>query len=116
KLPPLPCDPHQITQILLNLLTNARDALAPQPGTITIRTAITHAHDALILEIHDSGPGIPPELLDKIFDPFFTTKPIGMGTGLGLPIVANLIARHHGRLTVGNHPNGGAIFTIHLPF
>jgi signal transduction histidine kinase len=76
-LAPVQWERNQITQVLVNLLTNARDALQPDGGTIHITSWSIPAEDAVAFSIHDSGPGIPPQLLERIFDPFFTTKPAG---------------------------------------
>jgi signal transduction histidine kinase len=112
------CDQNQITQVLINLLTNARDAIHSQDlqgGTIEISSWVIDHETVAALSIRDSGPGIPPAYLDKIFSPFFTTKPVGEGTGLGLSIVREIIEQHDGRITAENHPDKGAIFTVILP-
>ena len=113
-LPPLKCDSNRITQVLINLLTNAADAM-PDGGQITIRTQADADNKHIILQISDSGPGIPESMKDKIFDPFFTTKDIGKGTGLGLSVVRGIVTAHSGEISVENAPNKGAIFTIYLP-
>jgi len=114
-LKPVIWERNQITQVLVNLLTNARDALQPQGGRVRIASCSVPEEDAVAFSIHDSGPGIPEALLDKIFEPFFTSKPAGEGTGLGLSIAAAIVQQHQGRLTVQNHPDGGAIFEVVLP-
>jgi signal transduction histidine kinase len=117
-LPPIHCDPNQITQVLINLLINARDAVRPfgtGEGSIEIKSWIMLDEPAVAFSVRDNGPGIPTGLHDKIFTPFFTTKPIGEGTGLGLSIVKGIIDQHNGRITAHNHPDGGALFTIFLP-
>lgn len=106
---------NQITQVLVNLLTNARDALQPEGGRIRIASWAVPEEDAVAFSIHDSGPGIPEALLDQIFEPFFTSKSAGEGTGLGLSIAAAIVEQHEGQLTVENHPEGGAVFRVVLP-
>jgi signal transduction histidine kinase len=106
---------NEVEQILLNLLSNAVDALAERggPGRIVVRTWADAA--GCHLSVGDDGPGIAPEVLARIFDPFFTTKEIGKGTGLGLSI-SRQIARHWGGdLTVVSTPGAGATFTLSLP-
>jgi two-component system NtrC family sensor kinase len=112
-LPPVLGAPFQLEQVLLNLITNAQDGLrnAPEPRLITVTAR--HELESLILEVHDSGPGIPAAVLVHLFEPFYTTKPDG--TGLGLPISAGIIRDFGGELTGGNHPAGGACFRIRLP-
>jgi len=129
--PPQPvmidADPHQINQILMNLATNARDAM-PDGGTITISIDQQHldAADAAlrglenggeyaVISVNDTGSGIPEEYLHKIFDPFFTTKEIGQGTGLGLPIVYGIVAAHQGAIQISSTPGNGTTATLWLP-
>lgn len=116
-LPPGLWEPNQITQVLINLLTNARDALQPGGGTITIRSWQQEMHGGtrVFLSVEDTGPGIPPEILPYIFRPFFTTKMAGEGTGLGLSIASDIVARHQGKLRAETLPGGGACFTMELP-
>jgi PAS domain S-box-containing protein len=113
-LPPLWCDRNQITQVLINLLTNARDAM-PETGEITLHTSYNRPTDQLVLQVTDTGYGIPPAIVAKIFDPFFTTKPIGQGTGLGLSIVAGIIRASGGEIKVDSIPNQGTTFTLLFP-
>lgn len=106
----------QLSQVILNLLVNAYQALesASTPNAaIHIRTQ--RRGDNLFLEIRDNGPGIRPEHLPRIFDPFFTTKEVGEGTGLGLSISHNIIAAHGGAIDVESAPGQGACFRITLP-
>lgn len=111
RLPKIEVDGHQMQQVLLNLLTNAVDAM-PTGGRLRIETAADG--DVASLRIADSGPGIPLEARDRIFEPFFTTKE-GGGTGLGLAICRQIIQTHRGRIEVADTPDGGATFTIRLP-
>jgi len=116
-LPTVWADPLQIEQILLNLVTNARDAMeATGSGTITIHTGRTQ-DGRVALTITDTGPGIPPDLQGRIFDPFFTTKEVGKGTGLGLSICHGILEEHGGELRVQSPvaDGRGARFTIMLP-
>jgi two-component system sensor histidine kinase HupT/HoxJ len=104
-----------IQQILINLLQNALDAVeeAPQP---CIEVALRSDADLARVVIRDNGPGISDENLLRVFDPFFTTKPVGKGTGLGLYISYGLATEQcNGSLTVENHPEGGAVFTLTVP-
>ncbi|HEY8714073.1 MAG TPA: ATP-binding protein, partial [Candidatus Acidoferrum sp.] len=108
-------DTGQLQQVLMNLTGNARQSIdeAGRGGTIRIRTKQI-GNQRVLLEIADSGPGIPPENLGRIFDPFFTTKPAGIGTGLGLAIVLGIVREHGGHVNVASPPGGGAIFSIAL--
>jgi signal transduction histidine kinase len=101
------------TQILLNLLLNAADAIEGE-GTITI-TLDPDTKDAasVVLRVSDSGPGIAPEVRDRLFEPFVTTKPPGSGTGLGLAVCLSLVEGFGGKLSADNVDGGGARFTIH---
>ncbi len=101
-----------LTQVVTNLLNNAYDAMQ---GVGSIRIAVRRRGDAAEIEVVDSGPGIPIELLPRIFEPFFTTKPEGQGTGLGLAICHGIVQSHHGTITVRNVPGAGAGFRVTLP-
>jgi two-component system, cell cycle sensor histidine kinase and response regulator CckA len=114
QLPPLPCDRNQITQILINLLTNARDAM-PEGGEITIRTEHDAAAARLRLQVSDIGPGITAATRARIFEPFFTTKPAGQGTGLGLYIVAGIVRAYGGEILVDSTVGAGTTFTLLFP-
>jgi signal transduction histidine kinase len=131
-LPPLHIDKVKISQVLVNLLANAADAVAASGGRITVRTSarqltgvganigdarseVFRAGDLIVAaEIEDNGPGIPADQLEKIFDPFFTTKPTGQGTGLGLTVSKTIMDVHSGVLTVSNRAEGGARATMML--
>ncbi len=114
KLPNIQGIPDAIEQLLVNLISNARDAMGDKKGNIIISTRIFDK-DHVELEITDEGIGIPDEYLAKIFTPFFTTKPVGKGTGLGMVIVMNAVEEHDGRLMVKSELNKGTTFTIILP-
>lgn len=105
--------PGQIDQVLMNLLTNAAQAMGSTGGTIRIATSKRDAH--IVLAVSDTGPGIPADVLPRIFDPFFTTKDVGEGSGLGLSIVHGIIERHRGQIEVDSKPGQGTTFTILFP-
>src|SRR5438552_2121622 len=113
--PKIWADASELQQVLLNLLINAEQALVTvePPRTITVRSRAGE-HEA-VLEIADSGPGIPPEIRAKIFDPFFTTKAEGVGTGLGLSICYGIAHEHGGRIWLESEPGTGARFFVALP-
>jgi signal transduction histidine kinase len=112
-LPQIFAHGSELNQVWTNLVDNAIDAL-PEGGQITIRTRWNQ--DWVVVEIEDSGIGIPVEIQDRIFDPFFTTKPVGKGTGLGLDIAYNIVVhKHHGDLKVTSVP-GKTCFEVWLPF
>ncbi|HPH96351.1 MAG TPA: histidine kinase dimerization/phospho-acceptor domain-containing protein [Anaerolineaceae bacterium] len=113
-LPPLYCNRNQITQMLINLLTNARDAIK-DGGDITIRTSLDPETRRLVIQVSDTGCGIPEPVLDKIFNPFFTTKPLGQGTGLGLSTVIGIVRAHGGEIKVLSKPGEGTTFSVLLP-
>ena len=113
-LPPLTCDRNQITQVLINLLTNARDAM-PDGGSISLTTRFDPAAQALVLQVADTGQGIPEAIRSKIFDPFFTTKAIGKGTGLGLSIVSGIIRANGGAISLESQEGRGTTFTVQFP-
>ena len=104
----------QLEQVFINLLTNARDALASSVRKVITITCST-SESIVSITVSDTGPGIPEGLEKRIFDPFFTTKDVGSGTGLGLSITYGIIKEHQGTITVENHPGEGAIFLIQLP-
>ncbi|MEW6278023.1 MAG: HAMP domain-containing sensor histidine kinase [Candidatus Eremiobacterota bacterium] len=112
---PVTCNPNEIQQVLINLLINARDALLEIPeGTRRVRVTCRQAGPGGVVEVCDNGPGIPESVLPRIFEPFYTTKPVGQGTGLGLSVSYQIVAHHHGRLSVESKP-GETTFTLELP-
>ena len=116
-LPPVFADAHHLKQVLLNLVINAEQAMLATNGRGTLIARSWHDVDQrlVVLEIHDDGPGIPPDVQEKIFDPFFTTKSPGKGTGLGLTVAQSIVADHGGRMRVESSPGGGASFRVELP-
>jgi signal transduction histidine kinase len=128
-LPHVRADADQLHQVLLNLATNALDAL-PGPGRLVFRAAPVAALPAgvaagptpvppppayVALVVEDTGVGIAPEHLARIFDPFFTTKDVGRGTGLGLAVSYGIVHDHGGAITVDSAPGAGSQFTVYLP-
>jgi two-component system cell cycle sensor histidine kinase/response regulator CckA len=127
ELWPVHADEAQLSNAVINLVVNARDAM-PNGGTVTIRTAnettasatalgtaIMPAGEYVRIEVADTGTGIPQEIQGKIFDPFFTTKPVGQGTGLGLATVYGIIKQTGGFITVDSEVGRGTTFRIYLP-
>jgi two-component system NtrC family sensor kinase len=112
SLPSVSGDVGQLQQAVVALAANAIDAM-PDGGTLTLRA--TTAAQRVIVEVSDTGIGIPPENMTKIFDPFFTTKDVGRGTGLGLAVCYGILSEHGGRLDVRSSLGGGTTFTITLP-
>jgi two-component system NtrC family sensor kinase len=108
-------DPFQLQQVVLNLITNAEQALAAREKDrrITISTELRDGR--LVARVSDNGPGIPAEHLSRIFNPFFTTKPVGEGTGLGLSISDGIVREHGGRLRAESRPGEGAVFLLEIP-
>ena len=112
NLPPVLGDPGQLQQAIITLATNAVDAM-PNGGELTISSR--HEGSNLLVEVSDTGVGIPPENIAKIFEPFFTTKEVGQGTGLGLAVCYGILTEHGGSLDVQSAPEAGTTFTITLP-
>jgi len=121
-------NPSQIQQVLMNLCTNAADAIGTIGGNIKISLSEVEfktkemlperrmkAGPYLCLSVADSGPGIDPDILDKIFDPFFSTKDPGKGSGMGLSVARKIIFDHNGTITIDNQPKKGATFHVYLP-
>lgn len=113
-LPLMIGDFGQLQQVLINLFTNAADAMGGK-GLLKIATSFDQDSNQFVISISDTGPGIPESLHNKIFDIFFTTKPTGQGTGLGLSISQNIIKLHGGSIKVFCPPKGGTEFTVQLP-
>jgi two-component system NtrC family sensor kinase len=113
-LPTVFADSKQMQQVFLNIILNAFQAMS-NGGTLTISTSLTtrEAKSFVRIDVADTGPGIPPQILEKIFTPFYTTK--AQGTGLGLPICSKLIHLHNGEIRVTSNDEQGTIFTVELP-
>jgi two-component system NtrC family sensor kinase len=107
-------DSAQLQQVFLNILNNAIDAIG-KDGEIHLETRYLAKNNEIGIEIHDSGPGIPKEILNKIFDPFFTTKEVGKGTGLGLSISYSIVEKLGGRMMVASEDDKGTSFIIYFP-
>lgn len=128
-LPQINGDPSQLRQVVMNLITNASDAIGADPGTITLRTGVVDADRAffghtylredlppgpyVFVEVRDSGSGMTPETLARIFDPFFTTK--FTGRGLGLAAVLGIVRGHRGAIRIDSAPGAGTTFQVYLP-
>ncbi len=112
-LPPVQGGPVRLQQVIVNVLSNAADAVE---GTTDRRIVVTAEaiENEVTLSVRDHGPGVAPAIADRIFDPFFTTKQVGSGLGLGLSISYNIMKDFEGDLRVSNHPEGGAVFTLVL--
>ena len=111
-LPELTCHPGQLSQVFMNILVNASQAI-PDQGTISVSTECDR--EEIRIRFTDDGLGIRPEILDKLFDPFFTTKDVGEGTGLGLSIAQGIVEKHGGFIEVESSIDAGSCFTVHLP-
>ncbi|HTY04031.1 MAG TPA: ATP-binding protein [Rhodocyclaceae bacterium] len=111
-LPAVSLDPAQLQQVVLNVLHNAMDAIG-QDGTITITSRVKE--ERVVVDFADTGPGLSIEVLEHLYDPFFTTKPKGKGTGLGLYVSHDIMARLGGELIAENRDGGGAVFSLELP-
>ena len=112
--PPVRASPDQLTQVVLNLLLNAADAVAGE-GTIEIELGPAAQPGFVTLVVRDSGPGIATEVQSTLFDPFVTTKSSGKGTGLGLAVCHTVVEQAGGTLAASNDPNGGARFEVTVP-
>jgi len=119
ELPQVHCHVGEIQQVLANLIVNAAHAIDRREpktqGIIQIESLHDKARGRVEISIADNGIGIPPENRDRVFDPFFTTKPVGRGTGQGLAIAHNVVARHSGLLTFDSTPGAGTRFLVSLP-
>ncbi|HNX49915.1 MAG TPA: PAS domain S-box protein [Thermoanaerobaculaceae bacterium] len=106
-------DHGQLDQVLMNLAVNARDAM-PEGGRLVVRTGLRGDAQVLV-EVEDSGIGMPEDFRERIFDPFFTTKGVGQGTGLGLAVVHGIVSQHGGHVEVESAPGQGSTFRVVLP-
>ncbi|MEQ8188055.1 MAG: ATP-binding protein [Candidatus Eremiobacterota bacterium] len=112
NIPKISCYPQQLTQVFMNLLVNASQAIEKE-GEIFIKT--WYENNSVCISIGDTGCGIKEEYLNKIFEPFFTTKEVGAGTGLGLSIIYDIIKKHKGDITVESTEGKGTVFTVKIP-
>lgn len=115
QLPSVLADGHQIQQVFLNIINNARQALEGKSAAGKITITSTASEKSVRVTIQDNGPGISPDNVRKIFDPFFTTKEVGKGTGLGLSLCYGIIKEHGGNIYAESQPGHGAAFIIELP-
>ncbi|GAB4137860.1 ATP-binding protein [Thermopirellula anaerolimosa] len=117
EIPKLVFDPEGLHRAVLNLVTNAIDAVAEKAEDRRVRVTLSYAPEASLVRIQvaDNGAGIPPELMDKIFSPFVSQKKGSKGTGLGLPVSHKIVQEHGGRITVQSDPETGTTFVIELP-
>ena len=106
------CNPGQLNQVFMNLLTNAVQAIDGH-GVITVRTGASDGE--VWVEVEDDGCGISPEHQARIFEPFFTTKPVGKGTGLGLSLAWNIVQKHGGRIELDSASGQGCRFRVCVP-
>ncbi len=116
-LPKLFADPHQLHQVLVNIMANAQHAMRrrPEPRRLSVGASHDGVRQTIVLTIADTGPGIPADVKARIFEPFFTTKAPGEGTGLGLSLCRGIVEEHGGTIRVDSEPGQGTRFTIELP-
>ncbi|MCI0573267.1 MAG: ATP-binding protein [Myxococcaceae bacterium] len=115
-VPPVLGDPHRMGQLFLNLLVNAAQAIPEgQAERHEVRVSLREERGGVVVEVEDTGIGIPAEVVPRIFEPFFTTKPVGEGTGLGLSICHAIVQSHGGDIQVHSHPDHGTTFRVTLP-
>ncbi len=125
---PALADPTQVHQVLMNLCTNAAQAMKDRGGILEVGIArVAHPpqetdNDAgltsqacIELSVRDTGPGMTPGTMERIFDPFYTTKPVGEGTGLGLSVVHGIVKKHNGSIVVESEPENGSLFRVYFP-
>jgi len=113
-LPAIPIDPDGLHQVVMNLLTNALDAVQPQEGLIRVGCRYDPEERSTILEVIDNGPGIAPSILPHLFEIFHSTKG-NRGTGLGLAVARKIVDEHEGRISASNRAGEGTVFTVTLP-
>src|SRR5690606_36103792 len=116
KIPRIDADEARLGQVFINLLINAAQAL-PEGDTAMHEIRLTTSTDSqgrAVIEVSDTGTGIPAEVVERIFDPFFTTKPVGIGTGLGLSICHTIVTGMGGEIVVESQPGSGTTFRVVL--
>lgn len=114
-LPEIQGDEHQLTQVVLNLVTNAVQAIGEVRTEGRVDVTVARKDERVRISVADDGPGIPLDIQGRLFDPFFTTKEVGKGTGLGLSMCHGIVLQHGGRLWVESDPGSGAAFHVELP-
>ncbi len=114
-LPPVLGDPHQLQQVLLNLINNAERAMRAKSGVRRLTVSTQTDDDLMRVWVADTGIGIPSALLDRIFEPFFTTQNAGKGTGLGLSVCHGIVRGHGGSISVSSRPGEGSEFVVEFP-
>ena len=114
SLPPIKADIQQLNHLFMNIILNAAQAMEEQ-GRIMLKSSLMPNGGRVCIEISDTGPGIPEDILPHIFEPFFTTKEEGKGTGLGLSLVYNIMKNHGGHITAKSKPGQGTTFIIEFP-
>jgi PAS domain S-box-containing protein len=114
SLPSVMADIQQLNHVFMNVILNAADAMEGK-GKLTVKTGFIPDRDLVCVEVSDTGPGIPDEILPRIFDPFYTTKEEGKGTGLGLSLAYSIAEKHGGVIKAENNTDSGATFIIELP-
>ena len=114
SLPSIPADIQQINHVIMNIILNAAQAMNGK-GELLVKTGLAPENGAVFMEVADTGPGIPENIIDRIFEPFYTTKEEGKGTGLGLSLVYGIVQDHNGSVTAANRPEKGAVFRVELP-
>jgi len=112
--PPIVGDPNQLHQMLVNLMTNAVQALPSATGTITIGLSVAGANE-VCLSVADDGVGMDARTVDRAFEPFFTSRAVGEGSGLGLSVAHRIVSDHGGRIEVRSKPGAGSEFRVFLP-
>ncbi|MCZ6540837.1 MAG: ATP-binding protein, partial [Nitrospinae bacterium] len=113
SVPSIQAKPEEIQQVFLNIISNAVQAMEGK-GKLTLSSQQDNGF--IVVQIRDTGPGIPPEYISKVFDPFFTTKEQGKGTGLGLNIVHNIVEKYGGNIKIESEKGQGTTFVISFPF
>lgn len=113
RCPPILGVPGQIQQVFMNLMINACQAMLANGGELRVRSQAEG--EGTLVEVADTGPGIPTDLLEKVFEPYFSTKSPSEGTGLGLPITKRIVEKHGGKLELASTPGQGTRFTVWLP-
>ena len=115
SLPEIVGSEDQLQQVFMNIISNAGEAMEAKGGTLTIKTEHVPNDKKIIIRFEDTGPGIPPENIQKLFEPFFTTKKEGKGVGLGLSVAYGIVQEHGGNIHVQSRLGEGTVFTVDVP-